>query len=146
MRRLLQYQSHAEVIRDVERLRSGYTMAGQWTLAQVCWHLERATGLRMSPPPHPESTPEQLARRSSFEQILATGQLPDGITAPEALQPPAIAGDADIDACIATLRAFECFPGPIAPHRLFGALTLGEGRKINLIHCARHLSFLTPTT
>lgn len=145
-RRGLSYENEEAVINDIQRLRSGYAKAGNWTLAQVCDHLDRGTKARMAPGPHEPTTPEQAARKSMVEQILATGELPDGIQAPDFMQPPADCGDEAIDRLIARLREFARFTGPIAPHRLFGHLPEQQIRRLNLIHCARHLSFLTPTS
>ena len=78
-------------------------------------------------------------------QILASGRLPDGQTAPDFMTPPTDCGDDAIDAFLARLEQFKNFPGPIAPHRLFGQLSDADARTINLIHCAHHLSYLTPT-
>ena len=61
------------------------------------------------------------------------------------MTPPPVCGDDAIDSFLATLERFKKFPGPIAPHRLFGHLADADARKLNLIHCAHHLSYLTPT-
>jgi hypothetical protein len=76
---------------------------------------------------------------------MAGWKLPDGISAPDSMMPPAGCGDEAIDAFITTLTNFKSFPGPIAPHRLFGQLSDADARRLNLIHCAHHLSYLTPT-
>lgn len=132
------------VVMEIQRLRDGHDRAGNWTLAQVCDHLDKGIQARMKAGPFPPNTPEQDARKAMFATILATGQLPDGIEAPDFMQPPATCDDASIDACIVRLREFATFNGPIAPHRLFGHLAQDEARRLNLIHCARHLSFLIP--
>ena len=142
----LDFASEDEVIADVNRLRRGCTQAGAWSLPQVCYHLDKATQLRMQPGPFPPTTPEQEARRETFRNIMATGRLPDGIQAPDAMQPPPDCGDAAIDAFIATLERFKRFSGPIAPHRLFGHLSDADARRLNRIHYAHHLSYLAPTT
>ena len=36
-------------------------------------------------------------------------------------------------------------PGPAIPHRIFGPLTREEWHRLQLIHCAHHLSFAVPT-
>lgn len=143
-RRKLHFRSEDEVILDIETLRRGYTRHGNWTLAQICNHLDKGIQSRMKPGPFPPNTPEQDARRTMAQTILSTGTLPEGIGAPDFMQPPADSGEESIDACIGRLREFKTFAGPIAPHRLFGHLPDDEARKLNLIHCAHHLSFLTP--
>ena len=76
--------------------------------------------------------------------LLAVRQIPEGLQAPEPMLPPATCGDEAIDAFIATMEKYKRFPGPTAPHRIFGHLAEPDARKLNLIHCAHHLSYLTP--
>jgi hypothetical protein len=145
VRRELAFGDEKSIVEDIRKLKKmGYAKAGTWTLGQVCWHLDLATKGRMLPGPFPPNTAEQDARRSTKEQVLATGKLPAGLPAPEQFLPPAASGDEAIDACIGTLEKFAGFGGPISPHRLFGNLTLDEGRRINRAHCAHHLSYLVP--
>lgn len=143
-RRELSFRSEDDVIADAENLRRGYAKTGAWSLPQICWHLEKGVRLRMAPGPHPPNTPEQDGRASLAKQVLASGKLPK-LDAPEPMQPPPDAGDAAIDSFISVLREFKAFPGPIAPHRLFGHLPEADARRLNLIHCAHHLSYLVPT-
>jgi hypothetical protein len=140
----LAFADEAAVIADVQRLRKGYTMTGEWSLPRMAWHLSRTTQSRMIPGPFPPNTPEQDGRRPVLEQVLASGKLPDGIVAPDSIQPPADCGPEAIDELLDTLRRFASFAGPIAPHRLFGALSDADGRRLNRYHCAHHLSHLVP--
>jgi hypothetical protein len=143
-RRTLRFNSEDDVIADVKKLRHGYTQAGAWTLPQICWHLNVGVQNRMKPGPFPANTPEQESRKGQLQQVLASGQLPTGIPAPDGAVPPPDAGDAAIEALLTSLEQFKKFPGPIPPHRIFGHLNDADARKLNLIHCAHHLSFLTP--
>jgi len=145
-RRRLNFNSEDDVIADVQRLRRGYARSGAWSLPQMCAHLEAATRYRMQPGPFPPNTPEQNTRRAMFAQIMASGQLPDGSVAAPTMMPPEDGGYEKIDAFIAAITEFKSFPGPIAPHRIFGHLSDSDARRLNLIHCAHHLSYLTPTT
>ena len=141
----LAFADEDAVIADIRALRAGYAKGGSWSLGQICWHLDAATKARMQPGPFAAETSEQTARRATVvPQVLASGQLPTGINAPEQMTPPADAGDAAIDSCIATLSRFKTFPGPIAPHRLFGHIPDPDARRLSLIHCAHHLSYLVP--
>lgn len=144
-RRELNFNSEDDVIAAVSELRRGYAQAGGWSLPQMCAHLDKSVQFRMQPGPFPPTTPEQKARASQLRKTLASGRLPDGIVAPDPMMPPADCGDEAIDAFIATLTRFKTFPGPIAPHRIFGELSDADARRLNLIHCAHHLSYLTPT-
>lgn len=141
----LAYTTEDEVIDEVNRLRRGYVQAGSWSLPQICVHLDKALQFRMQPGPFPPDTADQAAKKSLIPDILAAGKLPEGIKAPEPMLPPADCGEASIDSFLATMEKFKHFPGPIAPHRIFGHLTDADARRLNLIHCAHHLSYLTPT-
>jgi hypothetical protein len=146
-RRLIRYANEDEAIADVERLRKGYTQIGGWSLPQMAWHLNLAVRARMKPGPHPPDSPEQIARRPMAQHVLSmNGYLPDGITAPEPMQPPADAPDTSVDDLITALRELKGYTAEIAPHRLFGRLPDADARRLNLIHCAHHLSYLVPTT
>ncbi|MEO6434293.1 MAG: DUF1569 domain-containing protein [Tepidisphaeraceae bacterium] len=140
----LRYADEDAVIDEVKKLRRGYEQAGSWSLPQMCYHLDKAVQARMHPGPFPPNTPEQDARRDVVRQVLATGKLPPGIQAPDPMLPPADMSDEAIEAFLATMEKFKHFPGPIAPHRLFGHLSDPDARRLNLIHCAHHLSYLTP--
>lgn len=145
-RRLIRFESEDAVIADVERLRKGYAQHGGWTLPQMAWHLNQAVLARMNPGPHAPDTAEQKARQPMLQHVLAmNGYLPDGITAPEPMQPPKDAPESVIDDLIASLKRLKAYKGEIAPHRLFGHIPDAEARRLNLIHCAHHLSYLTPT-
>ena len=142
----LRFRTEDDAIAEVIRLRRGYAQAGSWSLPQTCSHLTKAVFARMQPGPFPPDTDEQKARRPIADQTLATGKLPDGLQAPEAFQPSANCSDAAIDEFVAAMEKFKAYRDPIAPHRLFGQLPDAEARTLNLIHCAHHLSYLSPTT
>jgi hypothetical protein len=141
----LRFADADAVIADIHRLQAGCIKTGNWTLAQACWHLNFALRYFMSPGPHAE-VPATAENRQRLEAILSGGKIPGGIQSPDQAVPPPTAGDADIEAFIATLARFKTFNGPFAPHRLFGKLTLEQGRKLALTHSAHHLSYLVPTT
>jgi hypothetical protein len=145
-RRLIRFACEDDAIADVGRLRNGYQRIGSWSLPQTAWHLNMAVQQRMKPGPHAADAPEQVARRPMLQHVLSmNGYLPDGMIAPESMQPPADAPDSAIDDLIASLKQLKAFGGPIAPHRLFGQIPDAEARRLNLIHCAHHLSYLVPT-
>lgn len=141
----LVFQSTDDVRADIAQLRNGYKICGTWTLPQICWHLEQSVLAMMKPGPFPEDSPEQKARGDVLKKILADHQLPEGITAPPAMVPPADASEKAIDSFLAVLDEFDAYTEPLAPHRLFGTMSNDDRRRLNLIHCARHLSFLVPT-
>lgn len=140
----LSYASIDDAIADLHRLRDGYEQSGNWSLAQICWHLNATTKARLKPGPHPANTPEQDGRKEIFAKILATGRLPEGLIAPDVMQPPSDAERSAISQFIETLEQVKTHAGPFAPHRLFGNMSDADSRKQILIHSAHHLSHLTP--
>jgi len=143
-RRPIKFNSMDDVIADVERLRrSDCARCGQWTLAQICSHLDMALTYAMSGTKTP-NTPEQDAARPRLDNVLASGQLPAGIQGPPQLMPPPDVPDAAIDSFIATAKRFAAFPGPFGPHRRFGNIGDDVIRRLVLIHAAHHLSHFVP--
>jgi len=142
-RRKLNFADTDAVAADIRRLRGGYTQNGNWSLPQICWHVEAILKFWMRPGPHAPAKPtaEQVLR---LKNIFASGQLPDGINAPEGTSPKEKTPDSAIDSLLLKLEEFKNFKGPFAPHRLFGEIDPADFRRLNLIHCARHLSFLSP--
>ncbi|MFT3787821.1 MAG: DUF1569 domain-containing protein [Tepidisphaeraceae bacterium] len=140
----LRYADDDACIADIRNLAKSHVRVGNWTFEQICWHINAVTETRMSPKPGVVDTDEQKARRPIFDQIMKTGLLPTGIVAPDFLVPPTTFTTNPVEQCIATLTKFKTYPGPMGQHRVFGSLTVDEGRRINLIHSAHHLSYLVP--
>jgi hypothetical protein len=128
---------------EVRQLRKGYTQAGNWTLPQVCWHLDVVLKRWTSngPPPPPALLPEA---DKVLAKVLAEWELPK-INAPEAILPPATATDADVDRYLESLERFKSFRGPFAPHRLFGPIPFDDFMRLHHIHAGHHLGYLIPT-
>jgi hypothetical protein len=144
-RRSLNFSSLDEIAEDVRRLRrAGYGKAGQWSLPQVCHHLNQSLQWSLRPGPFPPDSPEQQASTPRLQQIFESGRLPAGIQAPDHMLPPTDASDAAIDAFLTTLKRYDDHQGELAPHRLFGHRTRDELRRLVRIHCAHHLSHLVP--
>ena len=141
----LRFASIDAVKADVDSLRRGYSRAGNWSLPQICWHLRSATELLLHAPTSP-ATPEQVGNRPILDQLLATGVFPGALSAPEFLHPPVNCGDNNMDPLFATLDRLVAFDQPVGVHRRFGPLPKDVLVRLVLIHCAHHLSFLTPTT
>ena len=145
--RELDFATEDDAIAEVERLRRGCSpVAGKWTLEQACWHLNAAVLYRMKQGPFPPNTSEQDSRAGALQQVLTSGKLPPGINAPDDMIPPAESDARAVDALITSLKQLRDYKGKIAPHRIFGHLSDADARRLNLIHCAHHLSKLAPTT
>ncbi len=134
---------------DVDRLLSGYTTAGNWSLGQICRHL--STSMRFTVEGAPRMkwwtkalkwTIGPMARRRFFR----TKHMPEGFRMPtDALDPkPGLDDRAEAEALRATIRLFLASDGPFGDHPIFGNLSPEEWRRFHAIHCAHHLSFALP--
>lgn len=132
---------------DVERLLGGYSAAGRWGLGQVCRHL--APIIDGSIDGFPKQAPwlvRMVARPVVLPRLLRTERMPEGIRVPARYLPPAGLDDrAEAEALRASLGRSLAHDGPVAPHPFFGPLTRAQWDHVHRIHCAHHLSFLTPS-
>jgi len=149
----LTFASMAEVRQDVETLRAnGYAKAGNWNLAQVCKHLGQWISFPVTG--YPKTGPvmtfiivmlrNTLGKRSGRE-ILRTGKFPSRWRTLKITLPPPDTDEAaairELDLAIAR---WEQHAGEFIPSPLFGRLTREEWLRMQLIHCAHHLSHLVP--
>lgn len=141
-RRAVRYGDFGAVTADVRSLRRGYEQLGNWSLAQIAWHLNKAFEFQLDTPVA-DPTDEQRSFRPAMEKSFAVGSLPTGLKTPDVALPPSSAGDGDIDALLAMLGRVAAHDKP-AQHRRFGPLTADEFRRLSLLHCAHHLSYLVP--
>jgi hypothetical protein len=141
----LRYQSLVEVMPDVERLLQGHTTVGSWSLAQICKHL--ATAMRRVVD-LPESTPSDSSQRVGDEakrRVFETGMLPEGMSAPQLIVPVETRSEREeAEGLRQAIAYYQTSAGPVIPHRFFGPLTKAEWDRLQLIHCAHHLSFAVP--
>lgn len=145
-KRSLRFKSYDDIRDEVKKLRAGkYSRIGNWSLEQVCDHLAKAFKRQMSMPPA-AATEDQQKARPVFEKVLSSGEIPQGIQAPDFLTPPPSADAAAIDDLLATLDQVEKHNAPVTMHRIFGPMKPDEFRKLGLAHCGHHLSHLIPTT
>ena len=152
--RELEFDSFDQVLEDVQKLlANGYSASGKWNLAQACGHLNDWMRFPMDGYPKAPLPLRPLlwlmkvtVGRSQLERILA-----DGFRAKTPTMPRTVpAADAMTDAAAVaqfaeTIHRFKVFDGPVAPSPIFAEFTLEQARKLQLRHCAHHLSFLTPT-
>ena len=146
-RRTLRFTDLGQVAREVERLRrDGYTPAGRWGLAQVCEHLTLALGAMTGgfPRPFPWWV-RWLGGPLVRVWVFATSRFPPGLPMPAGVAPPAELDEGEaVGRLRKALERFARFDGPLAPHPAFGRLSRRQWERLNLIHCAHHLSFLLP--
>ena len=152
-RRSLEFRDLDDALRDVENLRArGYDRAGDWNLAQVCGHLADWIRFPLDGYPRPPLflrpflwLARHLIGPRELRKVLTKRAMPTA--APTFNQTiPLPAGDES--AAVARLRdsvaRFKAHTGPLHPSPLFGPLDRDTATKLQLIHCAHHLSFLVP--
>jgi hypothetical protein len=143
--RALTFGDEDAVIGDVEQLRRGYEKRGGWSLPQVCWHLAAFITLQPPADPNDRMTPEQSSQLESFLKTIATRGGPNRWQAPRAVQPPADAGENDIERFIDAMRRLKTYPHAKVVMGPLGPAPIAEYRRAHLLHAAHHLGFLVPT-
>jgi len=153
-RRKLTFASLDEVVVDAENLLAkGYERAGNWDLAQVCSHL--ADWLRFPiegfpRPPLPIRmllwTLRNTVGKAKFRQYLAEGMPAGKPTMPQTVAQPGGDPTAAVTKLKQAVAKFKAYTGEIHPSPLFGAMNKDEAMRLQLVHCALHLSFLVPKT
>lgn len=152
-RRQLQFDSFDDVIQDITNLQNrGHARVGQWNLSQVCRHLELWMSFLMDgfpKPPLPIKVMLWMMRvtigRRMLNDILKSGFKPGGSTMPETVpEADAESEDTSVNSLKETIERLKSYDGPIHPSPLFGSLDGDTAMRLQLAHCAHHLSFLLP--
>ena len=151
-RRKLTFATLDDLVRDAENLLAkGYDRAGNWDLAQVSFHL--AEWMRFPLDGFPKLP---LLLRPMFwllretvgkkirAKITAEGFRAGGRTMPQTVAEPGGDPAAAIAKLKQSVERFQAHTGPIHPSPLFGAMNKDEALRLQLMHCAHHLSFLVP--
>jgi hypothetical protein len=146
-RRTLSFSSVAEVMPEVDRLLAGHRTVGNWNLGQICNHLSDA--FRLSIEGFPMRAPwlvRKLIGPVAKRRVFSKGAMPSGVKLPEKFAPrPGLDARAEAEALRAAIRLFSAGAGPLAPHPVFGPLTVAEWHRLHCIHCAHHLGFAVPS-
>jgi len=152
-RRELAFRSLDEAVADAKLLlANGYEKYGNWSLGQCCGHLANWISYPMDGYP---SVPlvlrplvwlmRQTVGKTFRKQMLEGQKMDAQLRTIPASVPPADADDTQgVLALQNMVERWKSFAGPVLPSPLLGSLTLDEATKIQLIHCAHHLSFLKP--
>ncbi len=152
-RRELTFRNFDEVNADVENLRArGYSKAGNWNLAQVCGHLAMWMSFPMTG--YPRTGPVMkgilwLLRNAMGKRvgrkILAADKYPPRGQTLKGTIPPATQDEAQAVAILKdTIERLERHTGVMHSSPLFGRLSRADVLRLQMIHCAHHLSHLVP--
>jgi hypothetical protein len=154
-RRRLVFNDLDAVVRDAESLlATGYEKAGNWDLAQVSGHL--ADWMRFPvegfpKPPVPIRAMLWVMKKTigpkKLRQYLAEGDFPSGQpTAQQTVPPPGGDATTAVDKLRSSVERLKAHNGPIVPSPFFGPMDKETCVQLQLVHCAHHLSFLSPKT
>jgi Protein of unknown function (DUF1569) len=154
-RRTLKFATLDEVVRDAENLlANGYDRAGTWSLAQCCGHLVywlTAPLDGFGNAPLPIAVFLWFARNTfgpkKLKQYIADRSFPAGAPTDPKSVPTA---DSDDRGAVEQLKLaamrLKNHTGVILPSPMFGPMDKETAVKLQLVHCAHHLSFLVPKT
>ena len=151
-RRQLRFESLDAAVRDAEYLlAAGYDRVGRWDLAQCLDHL--AAWLTYPVDGFPRTPlllrPVFALVRATAGRGMLTKYLREGMPAGKPTMPQSVTTPGgDPAAALGRFRAaagrFTAHAGEYLPSPLFGPLTRDEALRVQLAHCAHHLSFLVP--
>lgn len=150
-RRILKFATLDEAVADAERLLAGYGRVGRWTLGQCCGHIAywMACGMDGFPKPPLGGRIMMWAMRHTIgPRILkrvVSGEMKDGLpTMPQSVPPPNADDAAGVAKLKETVARANAFAGPPLPSPFFGPMDRESWVRLNCVHAAHHLSFLTP--
>jgi hypothetical protein len=151
-RRTLSFATLDDAVRDAEHLlAAGYEKAGTWDLAQCLDHLAAWLTYPLSgfpKAPLPIRLMLAVVRRTLGRGML-NKYLREGMPAGKPTIPQSVGvGGGDPAAALGRFEAaaarFAAHGGDYLPSPLFGPLTRDEALRVQLAHCAHHMSFLVP--
>jgi len=150
-RRELAFDDLDAVIRDVEELSaSGYDRVGNWDLTQVCGHL--SDWMRYAIDGYPKAPlpirvmlwgMKVTIGKRELRKILESGSMRAGNpTFRDTIPSPGGDEAVAIEQLREVVRRFKSHEGKFQPSPLFGELDREAMTRLQLVHCAHHLSFL----
>ena len=151
-RRTLTFATPDDAVRDAEHLLAvGYEKAGNWDLPQCLDHLTAWLTYPVDGFPRMPLLlrPVFALVRATLGRGMLTKYLREGMPAGKPTIPQSVGvSGGDPAAALGRFRAaaerFAAHGGDYLPSPLFGPLTRDEALKVQLAHCAHHLSFLVP--
>ncbi len=155
-RRELQFADWDAVLADLRLLSAGCTPCGKWNLGQTVRHLNDwlrfpVEGFPKAPLPMRlmMAVMRNTVGPGMLRKIISTGKMGDGVpTAPQTVYDSTDDSAATEDAIRQLEEAIDLFrrhDGPICSSPVFGKMDKATAEKLQLVHFAHHLSWLSPT-
>ena len=153
VRRSLKFASLDDAVADAERLlAAGYDRARQWSLGQCCGHIASWLGYAMDGFPKPPAPLRMLmwvlrhtVGPGALTRVLANGEMKPGLpTSPQSVPAPTPDDAAGVAKLKETVARVNAFAGTPLPSPFFGPMDRDTWVRLNCVHAAHHLSFLTP--
>jgi hypothetical protein len=153
-RRKLSFATLDDVVLDAQNLQTkGYEKTGNWDLAQICLHLADWMRFPIEGFPKPPLPIRFMLwglrntiGRKMYRKYTLEGMPAGKPTMPQSVHQPGPDAASAIAKLKEAVERFKAYTGTIHPSPLFGALNKDEATRLQLVHCAHHLSFLVPKT
>ena len=144
-RRAIQFETVDQITPEVERLKAAHRLVGNWSLGQVCRHLEasfqgsiRGLDLRN------HRIKRFFFAKRMLAQALRSG-IPEGYTVDPGIEPPSNVNENEaMDGLARAIERYRHHQGRLHPHPLFGRLSREMWDRVHCVHSAHHLSFVIP--
>ncbi|HEY2910970.1 MAG TPA: DUF1569 domain-containing protein [Gemmataceae bacterium] len=152
-RRSLNFASLDDAVADAGRLlAAGYDRAGQWSLGQCCGHIASWMGYAMDgfpKPPAPLGMLMWVLRHTvgpgALSRVMKSGEIKAGApTMPQSVPPPSPDDAPGVAKLRETVARVHAFTGTPLPSPFFGPMDRDTWVRLNCVHAAHHLSFLSP--
>ena len=150
-RRKILFTDLNQVTEEAESLlASGYSMAGRWTLGQICSHMRTTIQANMDGFPKWMLVVGYPLRPILHWLVLPQflkGNSPKGIKTAGMFVPPDHLNNAEeVQRLKQCVSQFLDASQPVHAHPGFGKMNKGEFEKFHAAHASHHLGFLTPNT
>ena len=150
-KRQLDFRTGDDVIKEITLLaREGYMRTGNWTLTQICEHLDKTIVLGMK---GAETRLPWILRATIGRWFIASSlrknRLPSfRMQTIKELEPGPIDLENEdqsvIGHCMASIEEAKRFAGPLRNYPLANNVRVDDWRRLQWIHAAHHLGFLLP--
>ena len=144
-RRRLALEEISQIMPEVRHLAPAHYTVGNWSLGQVCKHLEYSFIGSMEGFNLRNHRLKRLFMKRKILQVTLAKGIPPGYTVDPSLTPPSrLDLGTAMDALAAAVERYLGHEGPLRAHPLFGKLPRDIWDKFHCFHAAHHLSFVIP--